>query len=274
VTLRAPSLGEEGLTVNDIRAGDSRLPSLGFGWRGRIGFISPTVVEVKAWDFYRIAPPGLGFVGVTCSIEGWSQEQYDAGLAQVDSAARYLGSRGVNFVIQGGAPLVMSRGLAFDEELSQRMRDLSGVPSITTVRAAMDAMRHLGMRRIALATPYPPAQNEKTASYFQASGFDVVHQATLDLPFKEIQDVSPARIYRFILDVARSMPDADGLYMPCPQWSVCDVIDVAERDTGLPIVAGVTAEFWAAFRALGIRDEIRGYGRLLASLADESVPAD
>jgi maleate cis-trans isomerase len=260
--------------MNAETAGTAALPSLGFGWRGRIGFISPTVVEVKAWDFYRIAPAGLGFVGVTCSIEGWSQEQYDAGLAQVESASRYLGSRGVSYIVQGGAPLVMSRGLAFDGELTERMRSLSGVPAITTVRAAIDAMRHLGMQRIALATPYPPAQNEKTAAYFQASGFDVVHQATLDLPFKEIQDVSPARIYRFILDAARAVPDADGLYMPCPQWSVCDVIEVAERDTGLPIVAGVTGEFWAAFRALGIRDEIRGYGRLMASLAASPAVAD
>jgi maleate cis-trans isomerase len=242
-------------------------PSLGFGWRGRIGFISPTVVEVKAWDFYRIAPDGLGFVGVTCAIEGWSQEQYDAGLAQVEDAARYLGSRGVNVIVQGGAPLVMSRGVGFDAELTRRMTELSGVPSITTVGAAIDAMRHLGMRRITLATPYPPQQNQKTADYLQASGFDVVHQATLNLPFKEIQDVSPATIYRFAVGAAREAPDSDGLYMPCPQWSVCDVIDVVERDSGQPIVAGVTGEFWAAFRALGIRDEIRGYGRLLAGLA-------
>jgi maleate cis-trans isomerase len=249
------------------QAGSRGLPSLGFGWRGRIGFISPTVVEVKAWDFYRIAPAGLGFVGVTCSIEGWSQEQYDAGLAQVEQACTYLGSRKVDFIVQGGAPLVMSRGVAFDAELTERMRTLSGVPAITTVRAAIDAMRHLGLRRIALATPYPPAQNEKTARYFEANGFDVVHQATLDLPFKEIQDVSPARIYRFILDVAHAAPDVDGLYMPCPQWSVCDVIEVAERDTGLPIVSGVTAEFWASFGALGIRDDIRGFGRLMSTLA-------
>jgi len=241
-------------------------PGLGFGWRGRIGFISPTVVEVKAWDFYRIAPEGLGFVGVTCSIEGWSQAEYDAGLAQVDDAARYLGSRGVDFIVQGGAPLVMSRGFGFDEELTERMRAVSGVPAITTVRAAIDAMRHLGMRRITLATPYPPAQNEKTAQYFTAHGFEVVHQATLDLPFKEIQGVSPATIYRFAVDAARAVPGTDGLYMPCPQWSVCEVIDVIELDAGKPVVAGVTAELWASFRALGITDDILGYGQLLATL--------
>ncbi len=254
--------------MSEHAAINERLPSLGFGWRGRIGFISPTVVEVKAWDFYRIAPPGLGFVGVTCSIEGLSPDQIEAGLAQVDSAATYLGSRNVDFLVQGGAPLVMSRGVNFDQELIDRMRRLSGVPATTTVRAAIEAMRHLGMTRIALATPYSPAQNAKTAAYFEACGFEVVHQATLDLPFKEIQDASPATIYRFAVQAAREAPSADGLYMPCPQWSVCDIIDVVERDTGKPIVAGVIAEFWASFRALGINDPIHGYGRLLATLGE------
>lgn len=245
-------------------AGDGRLPSLGFGWRGRIGFISPTVVEVKAWDFYRIAPAGVGFVGVTCSIDALTPEQIEAGLAQVEQAAAYLGSRRVGAIIQGGAPLVMSRGPAFDQELIDRMERVSGVPCTTTVRAAIQAMGALEMQRIVLATPYPPAVNERTAAYFEQKGFTIAAQATMDLPFKDMQDVSPAAIYRFALAAARSAPDADGLYMPCPQWAVTDVLDVIERDTGKPVVAGVAAELWAAFRMLGIADPIRGYGRLLA----------
>jgi len=239
------------------------LPSLGFGWRGRIGFISPTVIEVKAWDFYRIAPPGVGFVGVTCSIEALTPEQIEAGLAQVEQAARYLGSRGVGVIVQGGAPLVMSRGPAFDQELIDRMTEVSGTPSTTTVRAAIEALQHLGMHRLVLATPYPPAVNQRTTSYFEQRGFEILHQATLDLPFKGMQDVSPAVIYKFAVAAAKAAPDADGLYMPCPQWAVSDVIDLIERDTGKPVVAGVAAEFWAAFRAIGITDRIERYGRLL-----------
>lgn len=240
---------------------------LGFGWRARVGFILPTVIELKAYDFYRMAPPGVGLVGVTCAIEGWSQDQYDAALASVDQAAAYLASRKVDFIMHCGAPLVLSRGQGFDLELIERMQRLTGLPCSTSVRAAMDAMQHLGMQKLVLATPYPEQLNRKTAEFLEACGFTVVHQATMDLPFKALQDTPPTEIYRFAVGAGRAAPEADGLYMPCPQWAVCEVVDLIERDLDKPVVAGATGEFWKAFHSLGIRDPIGGFGRLMASLA-------
>jgi hypothetical protein len=42
-----------------------------FGWRARIGYISPTVMEVLPFEFYRFAPDGVGLVGMTCGIDDW-----------------------------------------------------------------------------------------------------------------------------------------------------------------------------------------------------------
>lgn len=47
-----------------------------FGWRGRIGLISPTVIEMIAYDFYRVAPAGLGLCGITGNIEFWDRENF------------------------------------------------------------------------------------------------------------------------------------------------------------------------------------------------------
>jgi hypothetical protein len=81
-----------------------------FGSRKRIGYIGPTVMEVVPYEFYRFAPEGIGLVGVTCNIDDWSREHFEAALAQVTAAAAYLGSRGVDFVLHGGGPLVVARG--------------------------------------------------------------------------------------------------------------------------------------------------------------------
>ena len=86
-----------------------------FGWRKRIGYIGPTVMEVVPYEFYKFAPDGVGLVGVTCNIDDWSPEWFDKALAQVAAAAKYLGSRGVDFVVHGGGPLVVARGKGFDE---------------------------------------------------------------------------------------------------------------------------------------------------------------
>src|ERR1043166_1065544 len=81
-----------------------------FGWRKRIGYIAPTVIEVVAYEFYRFAPEGIGLTGVTCSIDDWRPAEFEKGLAQVAAAAAYLGSRGVDFIIHGGGPPGGGRG--------------------------------------------------------------------------------------------------------------------------------------------------------------------
>ena len=50
-----------------------------FGWRARIGYLCPSVFEMIAYDFYRIVPPGVGMIGVTCMIEGWQADAYRTG---------------------------------------------------------------------------------------------------------------------------------------------------------------------------------------------------
>ena len=66
-----------------------------FGWRKRIGYIAPTVIEVVGYEFYRFAPDGIGLTGVTCNIDDWRPDEFDKALAQVAAAATYLGDRSV-----------------------------------------------------------------------------------------------------------------------------------------------------------------------------------
>jgi hypothetical protein len=54
-----------------------------FGWRKRVGYIGPTVMEVVPYEFYKFAPDGVGLVGVTCNIDDWSADYFDQALAQV-----------------------------------------------------------------------------------------------------------------------------------------------------------------------------------------------
>ena len=46
-------------------------PNRPFGWRKRIGLLSPTVIETAAYDFYRLAPDGVSMCATTSHIEHW-----------------------------------------------------------------------------------------------------------------------------------------------------------------------------------------------------------
>jgi maleate cis-trans isomerase len=239
-----------------------------FGARKRIGYISPSVLEVVPFDFYCFAPEGVGLVGVTCNIDDWTQEHFDRALAQVKEAAGYLGARRVDYVIHGGGPLVVARGKGYEDLIVKDIEAAAHVPATTGVRSGMEALRHVGARRIAIASPYPERHNAALSAYLMAQGFEVVRAEGKDLPFKDMQNLPPVDIHAFAVGVLDRAGACDALYLPCPQWQAAQVVDAIERERSLPVVSYTHANFFAAFRALGIKDIIRGHGRLLASLSE------
>lgn len=238
-----------------------------FGWRKRVGYITPSVLETAAYEFYRFAPEGVGLVGVSCNIENWDSSEYERGLSQIDPRVDDLASRGVDYIIHGGGPLVFSRGKGYDLEIVDHITSRTGIPSTTTIRAAVDAMLHLNAKKVAVASIYPEKTNTELGKFLTDYGFEVSKLASHLVDFKRIYSIAIADIYRLAVNTLKDAPDAEVLYMPCPQWPVCDVIDIIERDTGRPVVASTSANFFSAFLALGIRDEIKGHGVLLESLS-------
>jgi maleate cis-trans isomerase len=239
-----------------------------FGSRKRIGYIAPTVMEVVPYEFYRFAPEGIGLVGVTCNIDDWSREHFDRALAQVTEAAVYLASRGVDFIIHGGGPLVVARGSGYEATIVKDIESAARVPATTGVRAGIEALRAVGARRIVIASPYPERHNAAMAAYLTANGFEIAGAQGMDVAFKEMQNVPLDAIRDFARGAVADAGECDALYLPCPQWQAAQVVESLERETGRPAIAYTHANFFAAFKTLGITDAIRGHGRLLASLTE------
>jgi maleate isomerase len=238
-----------------------------FGWRKRIGYVTPSVMETAAYEFYKFAPEGIGLVAVSCNIEDWDSNEYERGLSQIDPRVDDLASRAVDFIIHGGGPLVFSRGKGYDQEIVDHITKRTGIPSTTTIKAAVDGMFHLNAKNVAVASIYPEKTQNDLGKFLTDYGFKVSKLASHPVDFKRIYSISIADIYRLAVDTLKDAPKAEALYMPCPQWPVCDVIDIIERDTGVPVIASTSANFFAAFSALGIRDPIDGHGMLLSSLS-------
>jgi maleate cis-trans isomerase len=234
-----------------------------FGFRARIGYISPSVFELNAYDFYRIAPQGIGLVGVACMVEGWKEEAYKKALAQVESCARELGRRSCDFVIHGGAPLVLSQGKGFETSFLEKLRGITKVPCTTSVVAAMDAFRDLSATRLAVVNPYPPDLNEKLVAYLKDWGFEVTSLVGLSASFTELSTASIADIYRAARQAVREARDPQAIYMPCTNFPVVDAIEAIETDLGLPVIANMTSQLYVAFKAIGMKQKVDGYGTLM-----------
>jgi maleate cis-trans isomerase len=252
-------------------------PERPIGWRKRIGLLSPTVIETAAYDFYRIAPEGVTMCSITSNIEHWNTENFkEHVLDPLVTMSKYLASRHVDFIIHTGMPVVTTRGKGFEEEVVKLIESETGVPATTSIRSAIRALAHLGVRNVAVVTPYPQELHQSAVKFLTDSGFNVVADHSEDVVFKKLQDVTPAHIAAATKRVLAATPAADGVYIPCNQWAGADAVPLIEKDTGKPVVTGAHADYWEAFRRVGLNDRIEGHGRLLASLSAvqrEAVPA-
>jgi maleate isomerase len=244
-------------------------PDRPFGWRKRIGLLSPTVIETAAYDFYKLAPDGVSMCATTSNIEHWNTDNFKQHvLDPLVSAVKYLASRHVDYIIHTGMPVVTTRGKGFEEEVVKQITEATGLPATTSIRSAIRALAHLGVCNVAVMTPYPQELHQSALKFLTASGFTVVAEHTEDVVFKQLQDVTAAHIAGVTKRVLASAPSADGVYIPCNQWSGADAAPLIERECGVPVVTGAHADYWEAFRSLGIDDRIEGHGRLMASLSN------
>ena len=237
-----------------------------FGYRARIGYISPSVIELNAYDFYRIVPDGVGLIAVACMVGGWKEEAYKEALSRVEACAKELGRRSCDFIIHGGAPLVLSQGKGFEAKLLETLQKITAVPCTTSIVAAMDAFRDLSASRLAVVDPYPADLNEKMVQYLRDWGFEAASVVSLGTTFTESSIASVADIYRAAKKAVKEAKNATAIFIPCANFPVVDVIEDIEIDLGLPVISNITSQLYVAFKAIGMREKINGYGKLLRML--------
>jgi maleate cis-trans isomerase len=237
-----------------------------FAWRARIGYLCPSVFEMIAYDFYRIAPWGVGMIGVTCMIDGWQADAYQTGLARIEECASELGRRNCDFIIHAGVPLVVSQGAGHERDVIGKIERRAKVPATTSIVAGMEALKALAVRRVGLVNPYPAELNDAVVAFMSHYGFQVASVVSLGAEFTRIGDVSEAEVYAAAKRAVQQSRGIEGLYLPCPQFPALDVIEAIEADLGIPAVGHLTSELWMALKTLKIRQPVAGFGKLMTML--------
>jgi maleate isomerase len=152
-------------------------------------------------------------------------------------------------------------GFAGEPALLARLAALTSARPLTAARAILDALRHLGVRRLALATPYPEAIAAAGRRYWEAAGLQIVsHQGLPDVT--NIYDETESRAYT--LGRSADVPEADAVLISGTGLPTAGIVESLERDLQKPVVTSQTATLWRSLQMLGLREPVRGYGRLLA----------
>jgi maleate cis-trans isomerase len=147
----------------------------GYGHIGRVGFLSPGIVdETLSGQFYRMAPPGVTLVRTSLELRAITIEEVNAALARAERAAAELGKYGPDCIVFGGSPTVAVPGFGSDKVIVETIERASGRKAFSAQAAAIEALQKYGAKKLALATPFPDNVNVLVKDFLEKSGFEVL----------------------------------------------------------------------------------------------------
>ena len=233
-------------------------------WRARIGTIVPVTNTTNETEFNRLKPDGVTvhFTRVPLHLDP-ATDDFATMLDDAERASGELAAANADVIAYG----CTSRSMVCPaDRLIGRMEQAAGRPALSTAGAILEALDALGVRHIAMATPYTDATNEEEREFLERNGYQVTAIKGLGLggsleKSQQISRVAPSDVY----DHARSVDsaDAEALLICCTDFGTADILQPLENALGKPVLSSNSATFWAALRRVGIDDSIDGYGRLL-----------
>ena len=228
----------------------------------RVGLIIPSVNAVIEPDYAAIAPPGLTFHATRVMLRETTPEGLRAMNEGVAAAATLIASVSPEVVVFACTSGSFIDGEAGLTRQIGAIEAITGCPVVATSRAIVEACAALGLRRLALATPYLDVINEAESRFLAGHGFTVTAVRGLGLSGKAIREVPPAEVAALVR--AADTPDSEAIFVSCTDFRALEVAGALEAELGKPVLTSNQVTLWAIFRALGVTPKLQGYGRLMA----------
>lgn len=253
----------------------------GWGWRARIGVLTPNADIGPESEFRAMAPDGVSVhaarVPLALTASGLDANSFAIEQARafaeppdVDEAAASLATAPLSAIAYCFTSSSYVRGAEDDTALKSRLEQrANGIPVVITAMAATLALRAVGARRIALIDP-PWFAAEVTAlgaDYYRAQGFEVVHAAPAGLPSGQ-RLIHPGLLYEWAR--ANTPVAADAVFIGGNGFRAIGVIRALEEDLGRPVLTANQVAFWRALRLSGARTPVTNYGALFSRESPES----
>lgn len=197
----------------------------------RIGLMIPSSNTMMEADFARELPAGWTLHTARMYLEDTTAAGENRMLDEFTlPAARDLGTARPHVVVFGCTSAGALRGSDYDRELCERISELTGAPTVSTIQAVRAAIERAAARRVGVVTPYVDELNDRIRASIEADGVEVVRIAGLGMTENyEIARVPPERIVSFAAETLDGL-DIDLVFASCTNFGAMEAIpELAER---------------------------------------------
>ena len=132
---------------------------------------------------------------------------------------------------------------------------------MTLVTGVVDALKELQIKKIVVGTPYLDEINTKEAEFLYNKGFEIKNIQGLNLSTGlEFGRVTPEYWKKFAIEIDDR--DAEAVFLSCGGIRSAEVIEEIENIIGKPVITSNQAQVWSCLRKAGIKDIIKGFGKI------------
>lgn len=225
------------------------------GWRGRIGLLVPATNTVAENEFWSMIPEGITIAAArVVSIQSEDEHKRLEGYrAQVIKAAQEVKHAKPSIIAWTCTSGSFIGGAGYDQQLVAEVESLVNVPVLTTSTAVLEAIRHLGITRLAMGTPYRDSVTQVEKVFLENSipNLNVVSTRNLNVLGPGRRGfILPAQVYDLGRDV--DTPEAQAIFLSCTDVRTREVLEMLERDLQKPVISSNQSTLWAILRRLGV----------------------
>jgi len=232
------------------------------GWKARIGYLSPSVFETPSdWDL--ILPKGFTIVASGLNVQAHTESEFNKAIDALEAGLGIFAAEECDCILLGGITLGTQRGYQIEQEVVGRLSERVGLPVSTGMNASVEALKHLQVKNIVIATAYMEKINLAVKTYYEDAGFRVLGIRGLEVkkPVDQVKLPDYAS-YRLARTLFRQNPSVDAILIQ-GRWRSVACVEELETDTDKPVVASTAASLWWVLQTLCMNISVTGYGRLL-----------
>jgi len=196
---------------------------------------------------------GLGLLGDAY------QDLADKADAVIAKARDFVARNKVDgLVLTGGFIGLFNPGI--DVKVSEAIK----LPVATAVSSAVAALQVYKAKSVLLMTPFDANSDRVIKEHLEGLGFTVrLGPAFEGRKAGSGVDLTPDALFDLVVKTYRSFAPPEAIYFQGATMDPLPIIQRLENELNVPVIASNPAMFWNILSKLGVKDSVKGYGRLL-----------
>ncbi len=233
----------------------------------KLGLIFPPVGRGAPEEGLVMYGNRIEYVVEGLGLETMTPDGYEAVIDRIPAVARRLVERGAQAVLLTGTSLSFFKGEAFNQRLTQTVREATGgLPATTMSTAVIEGLKKMGAKRVVAPTAYNEEVNARLRSFLIEHKFEVVAVEGMGIEaVEDINRVTQPMLLDFCTGVVKKAKQADTILVSCGGLRTLEILAPLEQRTGLPAVSSMPHTLLAGAKLLGLDGRVKGFGRLLES---------